>query len=54
MGFRIILVGAAGIAATLLLHAAKTDGMNVMTGAKAFTNTASLRPGLARRIRHGE
>ena len=38
------------IAAAVLLHAAKTDGMNVMTGPKAFTNTASLRPGLARKI----
>ena len=32
------------------LYAAKTDGMNVMTGPNAFTNTASLRPGLARKI----
>jgi glucose/arabinose dehydrogenase len=39
-----------GIAAALWLHAAKTDGMNVMTGPKAFTNTASLSPGLARKI----
>jgi glucose/arabinose dehydrogenase len=46
----IVLTGGAGIAAALLLHAAKTDGLTVMTGPKAFTNTASLRPGLARRI----
>jgi glucose/arabinose dehydrogenase len=39
-----------GIAAALLLSAAKTDGLNVMTGPKAFTNTASLRPGLFRKI----
>ncbi len=39
-----------GIAAALLLYAAKTDGMNIMTGPKAFTNTASLSPGLARKI----
>jgi glucose/arabinose dehydrogenase len=39
-----------GIAAALLLYAAKTDGMNVITGPKAFTNTASLSPGLARKI----
>jgi len=39
-----------GIAAALLLHAAKTDGINVMTGSKAFTNTASISPGLARKI----
>jgi glucose/arabinose dehydrogenase len=38
----------AGIA--ILLHAAKTESMNVMTGSKAFTNTASISPGLARRI----
>ena len=45
-----VLAGGIGIAAGLLLHAAKTDGMNVMTGPKAFTNTASLSPGLARKI----
>jgi glucose/arabinose dehydrogenase len=39
-----------GIAAALLLHAAKTDSMNVITGPKAFTNTASISPGLARKI----
>jgi glucose/arabinose dehydrogenase len=46
----IAFTGGIGIAAALLLHAAKTDGMNVMTGSKAFTNTASLSPGLARKI----
>lgn len=46
----IILAGCLGIAAGLLLHAAKIDGLDVMTGSKAFTNTASLRPGLARKI----
>ena len=46
----IAIVGGIGIAAGLLLYAAKTDGMNVMTGSKAFTNTASLSPGLARKI----
>jgi glucose/arabinose dehydrogenase len=46
----IVLTAAAGIGATLLLHAAKTDGMKLMTGSQAFTNTASLSPGLARRI----
>src|SRR5580658_7877661 len=50
MGIRIILAGSAGIAAALLLHAAKTNDMRVITGPKAFTNTASLSPGLARRI----
>jgi len=42
--------GGIGMAVALLLYAAKTDGMNVMTGPKAFTNTASLSPGLARKI----
>jgi len=46
----IVLTGGIGIAAALLLHAAKTDGITVVTGSKAFTNTASLSPGLARRI----
>ena len=46
----IAFTGGIGIAAALWLHAAKTDGMSVMTGAKAFTNTASLSPGLARKI----
>jgi glucose/arabinose dehydrogenase len=43
------LIGTIGIAA-LLLQAAKTDGINIITGPKAFTNTASLSPGLARKI----
>jgi len=46
----IALAGGIGIAGALLLHAAKTDGLNVMTGAQAFSNTASLSPGLARKI----
>ena len=46
----IVLIGGASITAAVLLYAAKTDGMNVITGAKAFTNTASLIPGLARKI----
>jgi glucose/arabinose dehydrogenase len=46
----IILLGCVGMGAVLLLRAAKTDGMNVMTGSKAFTTTASLSPGLARKI----
>lgn len=36
--------------AALFLYAAKTDDLHVMTGSKAFTNTASLSPGLARKI----
>jgi glucose/arabinose dehydrogenase len=46
----IIVTACAGVGAALLLPAAKTDGMNVATGSKAFTNTASLSPGLARKI----
>jgi hypothetical protein len=46
----IALTGGIGIPAVLLLYAAKTDGMNVITGSKAFTNTASLSPGLTRKI----
>src|ERR1700722_2892233 len=46
----IALTAGIGVAAALVLYAAKTDGMNVMTGPKAFTNTASLSPGLARKI----
>ena len=38
------------IAGAVWLYAAKTDAMRVMTGQKAFTNTASLSPGLARKI----
>jgi len=37
-------------AASLMLHAAKTDSMNVLTGKQAFSNTASLKPGVARKI----
>ncbi len=46
----IALTGGLGIASALWLYAAKTDGMNVITGPQAFTNTASLSPGLARKI----
>jgi glucose/arabinose dehydrogenase len=46
----IILTLGTGVVAALLLHAAKTDGMNVISGSKSFTNTASLSPGLARKI----
>ena len=42
------------LASSLLLYAAKTDGMTVMTGKQAFTNTASLKPGLARKITAGD
>jgi glucose/arabinose dehydrogenase len=46
----IALTGGIGLTLALLLQAAKTDGMNFMTGSKAFTNTASLNPGVARKI----
>ena len=38
------------LAASLMLYAAKTDSMTVLTGKQAFSNTASLRPGLAHKI----
>src|ERR1700733_16006906 len=44
------LTAGVGLARVLLLPAAKTDDMNVITGFKAFTNTAALSPGLARKI----
>ena len=37
-------------AASLMLYAAKTDGMTVLTGKQAFSNTASLKPGMAHKI----
>jgi glucose/arabinose dehydrogenase len=38
------------LAASLMLYAAKTDGMHVMTGKQAFSTTASLKPGEAHKI----
>lgn len=38
------------LAASLMLYAAKTDGLTILTGKQAFSNTASLRPGLAHKI----
>jgi glucose/arabinose dehydrogenase len=35
---------------SLMLYAAKTDGMNILTGKQAFSSTASLKPGLAHKI----
>jgi glucose/arabinose dehydrogenase len=37
-------------AASLMLYAAKTDGMTVLTGKQAFSTTASLKPGVAHKI----
>jgi glucose/arabinose dehydrogenase len=44
------LIGSLLVAVALILHAAKTDGMNVATGKLAFTTTAELKPGAARKI----
>ena len=38
------------LAASLMLYAAKTDGMHVMTGKQAFSTTATLKPGEAHKI----
>ena len=38
------------LAASLMLYAAKTDGMHVMTGKQAFSTTATLKPGKAHKI----
>jgi len=38
------------LAASLMLYAAKTDGMTILTGKQAFSNTASLKPGMAHKI----
>ena len=46
----IALAGGIGLAAALLLQAAKTDGKNVLTGKQAFSNTPSLKPGEFRKI----
>ena len=36
--------------ASLVVYAAKTDGMTILTGKQAFSNTASLKSGVARKI----
>ena len=46
----IALAGGFGLAAALLLQAAKTDLKNVLTGKQAFSNTTSLKPGEFRKI----
>ena len=38
------------LAASWMLYAAKTDGLTIMTGQQAFSNTASLKPGMAHKI----
>jgi glucose/arabinose dehydrogenase len=38
------------LAASLMLYAAKTDGMTILTGKQAFSTTASLKPGVLHKI----
>ena len=38
------------LSASLMLYAAKTDGMHVLTGKQAFSTTATLKPGEAHKI----
>ena len=46
----ILPVGLLLCAASWMLYAAKTDGMNVLTGKQAFSTTPSLKPGVAHKI----
>jgi len=46
----ILLAGLLLLAASLILYAAKTDGMTVRTGKQAFSTTAALKPGVAYKI----
>ena len=46
----IILAAGSGLAAAFLLQATKTDGLNILTGPQAFSNTTSLKPGQTRKI----
>ena len=46
----ILPVGLLAVSASLMLYAAKTDGMTILTGKQAFSNTASLKPGVAHKI----
>src|SRR5437868_6264335 len=46
----IALAAGIGLVAALLLQAAKTDGLNIITGPQAFSDTISLKPGQARKI----
>lgn len=46
----LILAGSSLCAAAWLLHAAKLDNSNVITGKDAFADAKSLKPGLARKI----
>ncbi len=46
----IAIAAGSGLAAAFLLQAAKTDGLTILTGQQAFSNTLSLKPGEARKI----
>jgi glucose/arabinose dehydrogenase len=46
----ILPVGLLAVSASLMLYAAKTDGMTILTGKQAFSTTASLKPGVAHKI----
>src|SRR5258706_16387612 len=46
----ILPVGLLAVSSSLMLYAAKTDGMTILTGKHAFSNTASLKPGVAHKI----
>src|SRR3954469_16763916 len=38
------------LCASFMLYAAKTDGLTILTGKQAFSTTASLKSGVARKI----
>src|SRR6185295_1035466 len=46
----ILPTGLLVLSASLMLYAAKTDGMTILTGKQAFSNTTSLKSGVARKI----
>ena len=46
----ILPTGLLVLSASWMLYAAKTDGLTILTGKQAFSNTASLKPGLAHKI----
>lgn len=46
----IVIAAGSGLAAAFLLQAAKTDGLTILTGPQAFSNTLALKPGEARKI----
>lgn len=46
----ILSTGLLVLAGSLMLYAAKTDSLTILTGKQAFSNTASLKPGVAHKI----